>query len=187
MDVTAEMVVVGPARRAAVRGLALVVARDRAPGRDPAVHLAVVPSRVAAPSPRMDRNRRQSSPALVPLNATPNQSPVRVLRKETSPARALAPNPSVARTAVPSRTTTSPDPVLHGIRTRVRDLDLGIVPIRKTSEISPARCHPKTMTTRPIETTKATKIKFVAVFLIRLVRFNISTDIIHYYNAYFLI
>lgn len=145
-----------PARQAAVRGLALVVVLDRA--RDPAAPLAADPSRAAAPSPRMDPNRRLSRPALAPPNVTPSQSPVPVHRSEMSPAPVRDPN----RTADLSRTTRSPVPVLHGIPARVRAPGH----IRKTTETSLVLCRPKTTTTRPIGTTIATKIRSGIVLLI---------------------
>lgn len=171
VDAMAVMDVAVPARRAAVRGLALVVVPDRAPGRDRAVLLAAVPSHAAAPSPRTDPNRRRSSPAPVLSNATPNPSPVPVRRSGTSPARARVPSPSVARAADPSPRITNPAPALHGIRTRVRAPGHEIVLTPKTSETNLAPHRPKTMTTRPIGTTKVTKIRFGVVLLIGKVQY----------------
>lgn len=164
VDAMAAMVVVVPARRAAVRGLAHVVAPDPAPGRDHAALRAVVPSRAAAPSPRMDPNRQPSSPVLVLRNAPLSQSPVH--RSGMTPARDRVPSQSVARAADPSPRITSPAPVPRGTRTHVRAPGHEIVLIRRTSETSLARLRPKTMTTRPIETTIAMKIRLAVVLLI---------------------
>lgn len=197
VDATAAMAVVVLARRAAVRGLALDVVHDRAPGRDRAVLLAVVPSRAAAPSPRMDPNRRRLSPALVLCkyccysnitgiastdskdcyvllftgSATPSRSPVPVHRSVPSPARARVPSLSVARAAGPSPRITNPALVHHGIRTHARALGHEIVLTRKTSATNLAPLRPKTMTIRPIGTTKVTKIRFSVVLLIGKVQY----------------
>lgn len=162
VDATDVMAVVVLVRRAAVLGLALVVVPDPALGRDHAVLRAVVPSRAAAPSPRMDPNRRRLSPALVLSNATPNRSPVLVHRSGLNPARDRVPS----RAAGPSPRITNPAPVLHGIRTHVRVPGHEIVLTRKTSETNLAPLHPKTMTIRPTGTTKVTKIRFDVVLLI---------------------
>lgn len=171
VDATAVMGVVVPARRAAVRGLALVVVPDRALGRDRAVLLAVVRSRAAAPSPRMDPNRRWLSPGLVLSNATPSRSLVPVHRSGMNPARARVPSLSVAHAAGPSPRITNPAPVLHETRTHVRAPDHEIVLTHKTSATNLALLRPKTMTTRPIGTMKVTKIRFGVVRLIGKIKY----------------
>lgn len=161
---TAATDVVVPARPAAVRGLALVVVLVRVLGRDRAVLRAAVPSRAAVPNQRMDPNRRRSSPALVLSNVTRSRNLVPVHRSGMSPARARVPSLSVALTVGPSPRITNPVPVHPGIRNHVRDH--GHVPVRKTSVTNLGLPRPKTMTIRPIGTTKVTRIRFSVVFVI---------------------